>query len=160
MYKVQRVEGGYQVFWFAGDEVRVADGRVKPYPSRQNAYKRCKQLNDERKSEMQQEVKVKIEALRQDCKALIKRIEEDFGGIEILVIDPFFPDDRHRFIQFARKIWSEDSPKDHSLLPDFMPDSPRREEVLAKLAKYRDLGEVLHIFCQIGDEVLQGGEIQ
>lgn len=162
MYKVFKVEGGYQVFWVSEDEVRIADGRVKPYPSRQNAYKRCKQLNDERKSGMQQEIKVKISAMRDDCKALVKRIEEDFGGIEIIVEDPLYEfgsQKDQRIIRFARKIWSEDHPKDFDLAPDWMPESPRCQEVLTKLAKYRDLPEARHISCKIGNEVLEGGEI-
>src|SRR5580765_6972530 len=97
MYKVQKVEDGYQIFQVDGELMRPLDGE-KVYPSRQNAYYRCKQLNEGRKARKMQEVKVKIEALRQDCKMLIKKIEEDFGDIEILVIDPFFPDDNHRFI--------------------------------------------------------------
>ena len=160
MHKVFPVEGGYQIFQVDGDLKRPLDGE-KVYPSRQNAYYRCKQLNEGRKARKMQEVKVKIEAIRGDCKALIKRIEEDFGGIEVLVIDPFYPDDNYRFIQFARKIRvSEDEPEDDQLWQSWMPRSPMLKEVLAKLGKYRDLGEVLHISCQIGNEVLQGGEIR
>lgn len=159
MYKVFKVEGGFQIFRVDGDLKRPLDGGTV-YPFRQGAYRRCKELNEGRKSKMQQEVKVKIEAMRNDCKALIKRIEEDFGGIEVLVIDPLYSNDR-RFIQFSRKIrTSEDEPEDSQLWQPWMPRSPMRSEVLAKLAKYKNLDEVLHIFCQIGNEVLEGGEIQ
>lgn len=106
-----------------------------------------------------QEIKTRIETMRDDCKMLISRIEEDLGRIEILVIDPLYSDDR-RIIQFSRKIWSEDEPKDHPLDPAFMPDSPTYEEVLAKLGKINLLPEVLHMNCKIGNEVLTGGEIQ
>ena len=164
MYKVFKVKDKYQVFWVEGEERREVDGGLA-YPYRQGAYRRCKQLNEGSENKMQ-EVKIKIEAMRNDCAMLVKRIEEDFGGIEILVIDPLKPIDtpvwtgQERIIQFSRKIWSKDEPKDHILLPAFMPNSPTYEEVLSKLAKYRELSEVLSIRCKIGNEIMEGGEIR
>jgi hypothetical protein len=159
MYKVFQVEGGFQIFQVEGDQKRPLDGGTV-YPFRQGAYRRCKELNEGRKSKMQQEIKVKIEAMRGDCKALIKRIEEDFGGIEVLVIDPLYSDN-HRFIQFARKIrMSEDEPEDDQLWQPWMRRSPMRSEVLTKLAKYRDLDEVLHVSCKVGNDVYEGSEIR
>lgn len=160
MYKVFKVEGGYQIFQADGDLKRPLDGE-KIYPSRQNAYARAKQLNEGRKAKKMQEIQIKIEAMRDDCKMLMKRIEEDFGGIEILIIDPFYPDDNYRFIQFSRKIRiSGDEQEDSPLWQSWMPRSPMLREVLAKLAKYRDLGEVLHVSCKVGDQIWDGSEIR
>ena len=48
MYKVLKVQGGWQVFWVESPdtEPRPIDGRLEPYKQRQAAYRRCKKLND------------------------------------------------------------------------------------------------------------------
>ena len=53
MYKVLKVEGGWQVVWVASpdDEPRLIPhtngvGNVVPYAHRQAAYRRAKKLND------------------------------------------------------------------------------------------------------------------
>jgi hypothetical protein len=51
MYKARKVEGGWQVFRDEPDTEpvlipRIKKGKVTPYPFKQGAYRKAKQLND------------------------------------------------------------------------------------------------------------------
>lgn len=60
IYKVFKVEGGYQIFWCPSAPVHYADRTPydgKVYPQRAGAYRRVKQLNDELEKFSQEEKK-------------------------------------------------------------------------------------------------------
>jgi len=46
VYQVQKVTGGYQVFWVENEAAQPRPVRVQPYKQRQSAYRKAKQLND------------------------------------------------------------------------------------------------------------------
>ena len=52
MYKARKVDGGWDVFRIDGPSTppvlipHIVRGVISPYPQRQAAYRRCKQLND------------------------------------------------------------------------------------------------------------------
>jgi len=54
-YKARQVEGGWQVFRVDGPDTepvlipRIKNGKVTPYPYKQGAYRKAKQLNDAEK---------------------------------------------------------------------------------------------------------------
>jgi len=50
VYQVQKVAGGYQVFWVENETAQPRPVRVEPYKHRQSAYRKAKQLNDAAKA--------------------------------------------------------------------------------------------------------------
>jgi hypothetical protein len=47
MYRVFKVEGGYEIFWCPSEHEKIALNKKKVYSTHQAAYRRAKQLNNE-----------------------------------------------------------------------------------------------------------------
>lgn len=84
MYEVEKVTGGYQV-WNREENRPVDDQYI--YPSRQNAYVRRDQLNEQPRGRV---FTVTIRLDRKDCNGAVQMLKQMFGdrGIEFHVIDP------------------------------------------------------------------------
>src|SRR5258708_7386866 len=97
-YYVSKVDGGYQIWyrWPGSQGVdRPADGE-KMYPSRHNAYARCKQMND---TAMTTTVDVSLTVWRKDCNAIQDAVKEALHLHVVRIEDPLrdgeYIDERH-----------------------------------------------------------------
>ena len=103
MYKVEKVEGGWQIFFYfpkgqyAGTVKRpVDDGYV--YIARQSAYLRCKRLNDAHHSTNIFTLYAKIKSEQKYCRKIIEGLRTHVTSF--IVHDPLYEDEARQDIRY------------------------------------------------------------